>query len=149
LETVTWPRPQAGLVIRYSFLWSNEANEGREEGIKDRPCTIVIVVQRKDSTDPLVRVLPITHSQPVDPSGALELPPMTKQRFGLDSERSWIILDEANDFIWPGPDLRPAMNENPASVVYGMLPSGFVKVLKERILARHHSKKFKAVRRTE
>jgi hypothetical protein len=143
------PSPSVGLVIRYSFLWSNEATEGHEEGIKDRPCAIVIVVQRPESATPLVRVLPITHSQPADPSGALELPSKTKLRLGLDSERSWIILDEANDFFWPGPDLRPAVSGDLASVAYGMLPTGFVKVLRERILARYHEKKAKAVRRSE
>jgi hypothetical protein len=146
---VSLPAPRVGLVIRYSFLWSHDAQAGREEGGKDRPCAIVIVVQRGESSNPLVRVLPITHSPPADPSGALELPQMTKQRLGLDSERSWIILDEANDFIWPGPDLRPAVSGDSASAAFGMLPTGFVKVLRERILARYHKKKAQAVRRSE
>jgi hypothetical protein len=30
-----------------------------------------------------------------------------KRHLGLDGERSWIVLDEINDFIWPGHDLRP------------------------------------------
>jgi hypothetical protein len=29
--------PVAGLVIRYSFLWTHEAKAGSEEGSKDRP----------------------------------------------------------------------------------------------------------------
>ncbi len=31
------PVPKPGLVIRYSFLWSNEHAAGATEGIKDRP----------------------------------------------------------------------------------------------------------------
>jgi hypothetical protein len=143
---VTWPKPEPGLVIRYSFLWSEEANAGREDGVKDRPCAIVVVVRRSDRVKTLVRVLPITHA---DPFSALELPQSTKQRLGLDSERSWIILDEANDFTWPGPDLRPATNGDLASVAYGMLPQSLIKVLRERTLARVHEKKAKAVRRSE
>ena len=100
---MSWPTPRAGLVIRYSYLWESEARAGREEGVKDRPCAIILVVLRVGEA-PIVRVLPVTHSKPVDPEGALEIPLPTKLRLGLDSERSWVVLDEANDFIWPGPD---------------------------------------------
>jgi hypothetical protein len=43
---VTWPVPRPGLVIRYSYLWESEVRQGREEGTKDRPCAIVLVVLR-------------------------------------------------------------------------------------------------------
>ena len=145
---MTWPVPQAGLVIRYSYLWEREAQAGQEEGIKDRPCAIVVVLLR-EGEHPVVRVLPITHAPPLDPSGALEIPQPTKQRLGLDPDRSWVVLDEANDFIWPGPDLRPAASGDPATVAYGMLPPGFMAVLKERLLARYQAKRVKAVKRSE
>lgn len=58
---MTWPTPVPGLVIRYSFLWAQEAEEGRLEGVKDRPCAVVIVVKRPGASGPLVRVLPVTH----------------------------------------------------------------------------------------
>ena len=35
------PKPVAGLIIRYSYLWYREHLEGRDEGQKDRPCAIV------------------------------------------------------------------------------------------------------------
>ena len=95
---MTWPVPRPGLVIRYSYLWEREARAGQEEGVKDRPCAIILVVLR-DGETPVVRVLPVTHSAPLDPAGALEIPLPTKQRLGLDSERSWVVLDEANDFL--------------------------------------------------
>ena len=38
------PEPERGLVIRYSYLWKSEHDEGRDEGIKDRPCAIVLNV---------------------------------------------------------------------------------------------------------
>lgn len=96
------PAPKPGLVIRYAYLWESEAREGREEGTKDRPCAIVLVVLR-DSDRPIVRVLPVTHSPPSHAADALEIPATTKQRLGLDGERSWVVLTEANDFIRPGP----------------------------------------------
>ena len=132
---MTWPSPQPGLVIRYSYLWASEAKEGRAEGVKDRPCAVVLVLLR-DREAPLVRVLPVTHSAPANPDDALEIPLPTKQRLGLDSKRSWVMLTEANDFIWPGPDLRPAVGGAPSSVVYGMLPPGFMKALRQRLVKR-------------
>lgn len=76
-------------------------------------------------------------------------PLLTKLRLGLDSERSWVVLDEANDFIWPGPDLRPAVSGEPATVAYGMLLPGFMAALKERLLARYQAKRVKVVKRSE
>ncbi|MGA3309891.1 MAG: hypothetical protein ABSD08_14940 [Xanthobacteraceae bacterium] len=92
------PVPRPGLVIRYAYLWESEAREGREEGIKDRPCAIVLVVLR-EGEHPIVRVLPISHTPPGDAADAVEIPTPTKERLGLDSERSWVVLTEANDFI--------------------------------------------------
>ena len=136
---MSWPVPRPGLVIRYSYLWDSEARAGREEGVKDRPCAIILVILR-EGEHPIVRVLPVTHAAPADPADALEIPPPTKQRLGLDSERSWVILSEANDFIWPGPDLRPAVSGDPSTVVYGMLPPGFMAVLRERLAQRRRAK---------
>ena len=144
---MSWPVPRPGLVIRYSYLWESEARLGREEGAKDRPCAIILVILR-EGEHPIVRVLPVTHTPPADPADALEIPQPTKQRLGLDSERSWVMLSEANDFIWPGPDLRPAVNGDPASVAYGMLPPGFMAVLRER-LAQRRREKLAVTRRTE
>jgi hypothetical protein len=140
--------PRAGLVIRYSYLWEREAQAGQDEGVKDRPCAIIVVLLR-GGANPVVRVLPITHLAPPDPAGALEIPQITKQRMGLDAGRSWVVLDEANDFIWPGPDLRPAVSGDPSTAAYGMLPPGFMKVLKERLIARYQTKRLKSVKRSE
>lgn len=145
---MSWPAPQPGLVIRYSYLWEREAREGREEGVKDRPCAIVLVLLREGDA-PIVRVLPVTHSAPADSADALEIPLPTKQRLGLDSDRSWVVLTEANDFIWPGPDLRPAVSGDLSSVAYGMLPPGFIRALRERVVDRWRTAGAKAESRTE
>lgn len=145
---MNWPVPRPGLVIRYSYLWEREARQGREEGVKDRPCAIVLVVLR-EGEHPVVRVLPVTHAPPENPDDALEIPHATKRRLGLDTERSWVVLTEANDFIWPGPDLRPAVNGDLPSVAYGMLPPGFMRVLRERLLQRWRANKVGVTRRTE
>ncbi len=142
------PQPIAGQVIRYSFLWQSEAEKGLEEGSKDRPCAVILVV-RQEENRPIVRVLPITHSSPQDSDGALELPLPTKQRLGLDDERSWVILDEANDFQWPGPDLKPRIAGDMSTAVYGLLPPGFMKVLAEKLMRRKLQVLSKIVQRTE
>jgi len=145
---VSLPAPRPGLVIRYSYLWEHEARQGREDGVKDRPCAIVLVVLR-EGQHPIVRVLPVTHRQPADLADALEIPLPTKQRLGLDSEPSWVVLSEANDFVWPGPDLRPWGSGDLSSVVCGVLPPGFMAVLRERLAKRRREKRFAVTPRTE
>ncbi len=51
--------------------------------------------------------VPITHTPPSDPADAVEIPPALKAHLGLDDLPSWIVVTETNDFLWPGPDLRP------------------------------------------
>jgi hypothetical protein len=113
------------MVVRYSYLWAREARAGREEGLKERPCAVVVVVGADHDLAPMVRVLPITHSPPADLSTALEIPAVTKARLGLDTERSWVICSESKEFRWPGPDLRPAISGDLSSVEIGVLPPKF------------------------
>lgn len=112
---MSWPTPRAGLVIRYSYLWQREAAAGREEGVKDRPCAIILAVE-VEGGETVVYVLPITHSPPENPGDAVEIPQATKVRLGLDSERSWIVVSEGNSFVWPGPDLRPQTRRGPRNL---------------------------------
>lgn len=118
-----FPRPAVGQVIRYSYLWSSEHARGREEGVKDRPCAVVLLVAN-DAGDEVVTVLPITHTPPSmsDANLAVELPSATERRLGLDDGPSWVVLAEANRFTWPGPDLRAGRPGDPSSAVYGLLP---------------------------
>jgi hypothetical protein len=144
---VAFPAAVPGLVIRYSYLWQTEYLRGQEEGVKDRPCAVILVT-RDDEGGEMVTVLPITHSPPDNPALALEIPSGTKTRLGLDSERSWVILTEANRFAWPGPDLRP-VGGNLDSVTYGILPQAFFNQMKERFVAILRAGHAKAISRTE
>ena len=76
-------------------------------------------------------VAPITHSPPHDPNVAVEIPLRVKEHLGLDSERSWVILEEVNIFTWPGFDLRP-IKKGQSRVDYGLLPPK----LFERLIAK-------------
>jgi hypothetical protein len=134
---MTWPIPRPGLVIRYSYLWSQEAAAGREEGIKDRPCAIVLAVRREGETK--VYVLPVTHAPPANPNDAVELPAQVKARLGLDDQRSWIVVTETNSFVWPGPDLRFVPGKGPESVEIRLLPPGLFRIVRDRFAARARS----------
>lgn len=110
---------------------------------------MVVLVLLRDGKRPIVRVLPITHKPPKNPDEAMELPSPTKKRLGLDDERSWVVLTEANDFIWPGPDLRPQISGDPASVAVGFLPPKFMHALRTRLVDLYKQKKAKATQHTE
>ena len=114
------PHPEPGLVISYAYLWHHEHQAGREEGLKERPSVIVLVVEREAVGGTLVTVLPITHSAPVDPASAVEIPLPVKRHLGLDDDRSWIVVAEGNEFVWPGYDLRKLPHRDRYD--YGFLP---------------------------
>lgn len=142
---MTWPSPQPGLVIRYSYLWDREAQAGREEGVKDRPCAIILA-KRDEDGETRVYVLPITHAAPVRPDNAVEIPAPVKARLGLDGERSWVVVSEANTFLWPGPDLRLLPGKGTESAVYGFLPPKFFRIVRDQFLA---ARRAALVKRTE
>jgi hypothetical protein len=125
------PDPQLGLVISYSFLWYDEHRAGIEEGRKDRPCVVVLSIRVDDSGDTMVRVAPMTHSPPRDAEAAIEIPAAVKRHLGLDDARSWVILDEYNEFAWPGYDLRPIPRSG-NRIAYGFLPPRLFEVIRTR-----------------
>ena len=131
---MTFPTPVAGMVVRYAYLWRSEHQQGIEEGTKNRPCAVLLAVT-DDVGDRKVIVLPITHTPPRDPMLAVEIPAATKRRLGLDDERSWIVIAEANRFTWPGPDLRPRKSGDAASAVYGELPADLFRKVRDKWLA--------------
>jgi hypothetical protein len=144
---VTLPTPVPGMVIRYAYLWKREAEAGREEGVKDRPCAVLLATTSLDG-DTVVLVLPVTHSLPADPTLAVEIPLGTKRRLGLDDARSWIILSEANRFHWPGPDLRPDRSGDPQSVALGLLPATLYDLVRTKWLAAFDRRATAQVHRT-
>lgn len=118
-------RPEPGLVIRYAYLWRSEAEEGRIESSKDRPCAVVVTTIHGDGRT-TVYVAPITHRPPSDSRHAIEIPLGTKKRLGLDDERSWIITNDLNAFTWPGPDIRFVGGGEDRGFAYGALPKALM-----------------------
>ena len=142
------PKPEPGLVIRYSYLWLREHRAGRDEGTKDRPCAIVLALL-DGNNDQNVLVVPITHSPPELAADAMELPLAVKQHLGLDDARSWIDYSESNLFRWPGPDLRRIAGREEGSVAYGFLPPKLFGELRRRFVALETAKRTGRVPRSE
>jgi hypothetical protein len=139
------PTPEPGLVICYSYLWHSEHEQGRDEGAKDRPCVIIIRVQEDDGHQ-LVTVVPITHSAPKSSTQAVKIPPATKHRLGLDDDRSWVIIDEVNEFRRPGPDVRAV---SPERAAYGVLPPRLFCRIRDQLVALGTKGNLNSVPRTE
>lgn len=138
-----FPKPIPGQIIRYAYLWKAESERGQEEGVKDRPCAVILAVMDEEGRD-VVTVLPITHTPPPasDVDLAIEIPNPTKRRLGLDEARSWVVLTDANRFTWPGPDLRPVRRGDAASVLHGELPGNLLMKIRDGFLAafeKHHA----------
>ena len=147
------PTPAPGLVISYAYLWRAEQGAGGApksgmEARKDRPCAIVLTTRREDG-DLVVLVLPVTHSAPRNPDLAVEIPADTKRRLGLDDQRSWIVVTDANRFIWPGPDLRRRVAGDAASVAYGHLPAALFRQLRDKLARAVEARLAGVVGRTE
>nr|WP_245273270.1 type II toxin-antitoxin system PemK/MazF family toxin [Mesorhizobium sp. L2C084A000] len=91
--------------------------KGAEEGRKNRPCAIVAARRVVEGRE-VITVVPVTHSPPADPADAVEIPAPLKAHLGLDDTPSWIVVTETNDFLWPGPDLRPIAGSKPSRFDY-------------------------------
>ena len=130
------PRPPVGHVIAYEYLWASQEN-ATEDGRAAYPAAIIMA--RDDlGPAPIAYALGISHSPPKEGQRAMLMPPKLKRHLGLDDLPSWVVVCETNDFLWPGPDLRPA---DPA---YGMLPPRFFAHVRDRILQAHARRKLSA-----
>lgn len=139
------PSPEPGLVISYEYLWRHEHDAGLEEDRKNRPCVMILVVEKSDGKT-VVTVAPITHSPSKYLATAIEIPVKVKENLKLDSMSSWLILSEANTFIWPGYDLRliPGSKQN---YTYGYLPPKLFELIKTKLLALAKSRHSPAISR--
>lgn len=134
------PAPEAGLAICYEFLWSREAASGQTACEKRRPAVIVVAAKSQNGQTVVV-VAAVTHAEPRDSTLAVELPPKVKRHLGLDERRSWVVLDELNEFVWPGLDIYPVPGGGPGQFDYGFIPPALFKRIKDRILAFDDARK--------
>lgn len=126
-------------MIEFAYLWAHERAAGRLEGVKDRRCVIVAVLEGGAR----VAVMPITGTEPAHehkialPGGAL----------GLERP-SWIVTSELNITRWPGHDLRPARKPSGAWWRYGRLSDALRRRLADAVQALVQAGQAKVVTRT-
>ncbi len=137
------PKPETGLVIHYSYLWNDQHLEGQEEGTKNRPCVIAAIAQG-DGGETIAYALPVTHRAPAKGTPAVEIPQAVKRSLGMDSERSWVICSEVNEFKWPGCDYCRTPDKRGS---YGILPSGLFGAIKRNYGAALDGNGLKVVNR--
>ena len=133
--------------MRYSYLWTHEADAGAEEGRKDRPCAVVLAVARAGGATEVV-VAPITSSAPARAADGVELPAETRRRLGLQDAPCWVVLTEVNRFAWPGPDLRPVETAAGPSWSHGLLPARLIERIRDEVVARARARALRAVPRS-
>ena len=109
---------------------------------------MVVLTVRARSDDLIVTVAPITHRPPRAASRAVELPAATRRRLGLDAARSWIVTDDLNRFVWPGPDLRPIPGR-PASFAYGLIPAALYEQVRLAVLDHAREGRVRRIDRME
>jgi len=128
---VALPEPKPGLVIRYDYLWTRDAAQGRAQG-KDRPACLV-VASDASAAPRFVVILPITHTRPAGEVVGIEIPPKVRQAIGLDDALSWVIVSEHNVDEWPNGGLSPIPGR-PGVFSYGFIPPSLFAQIKARFL---------------
>lgn len=115
------PAPQVGQIVRFDYLWRDEALAGQAQGAKDRPCAVVVARRTESDGSHVVLLAPITHSAPNDNVAAIALPTSSAARAmtGLDDDRSWLIVAEVNFVAWSDPGFVPIAKDRWS---YGHLP---------------------------
>jgi hypothetical protein len=137
-STTSWTKPEPTDVIHYRYLWTHEADEGREDGRKTRPC--LVLGTRETAKGLVVHIAPITTRRP-DPANSLAVPPAVIRHLGLD-DRSMIVTSEYNSVVWIGPDVFPRTD---GMVHYGKVPERLFEAARNAALA----KRARNVRRSE
>lgn len=123
--------PQAGMVLRYSFLWAHEAERGQAEGAKDRP--VVVLILMADGEEAVVAPIATVPSEAGAP--AIEIPPRARAHLGLDADQCWISMATLNRFVWPGPDLRAVPDRTPSTALYGYVPQKLLDAARNTAIA--------------
>lgn len=125
------PDPRPGLVIRYDYLWADDAAAGRDHG-KERPACLIAAMDAAASPR-FVVILPITHAPPAGTTVGVEIPARVRQMLGLDDAPAWVIVSEHNVDEWPTAGLAP-VPRRPGVFSYGFVPPGLFAAIKARFL---------------
>lgn len=141
--------PEPGLVIRYDFLWKEEEEAGKIDGLKDRPCAIIIVAEPDQNNSSNVFLCPITHSPIQVGETGMEVPAKLARHLRLDSAISWVKTHQINTVIWEENRLPygvvPAFKDQ---VVFGKLPQSFAQKIFQQVKDNLNNKTLKSTKRS-
>lgn len=138
------PEPKPGMVMRYDYLWSNEAAAGGDQG-KDRPACLV-AASDASATPRFVVLLPITHTPPSGDTVGVEIPRRVREALGLDDARSWVVVSDHNVDEWPSAGMLP-LPGRPGVFAYGFVPPRLFTEIKIRFIALAEQGRSARVRR--
>ncbi|MEO1146800.1 MAG: hypothetical protein AAFY26_14530 [Cyanobacteria bacterium J06638_22] len=120
--------PKAGLVVRYDFLWKDEALRGQEHGRKDRPCAIILATSENEDGSREVILCAISHTPPSADQHAVEVPAKVAAHLGFDGETCWIKTHEVNTLTWESGRIPFGISEaHKGHWSFGMLPQQLTK----------------------
>jgi hypothetical protein len=140
------PRPEPGLVIGYSYLWRAEADGGAEDARKPRLSAVVFVTA--DEGGRTVNGAP-DHASDSAPKKRCHRNSFSNQEAARPrGERSWVIVTEANEFVWPGPDLMP-IGRGRTNFAYGYLPPALFRMIRDAFVANWRRGARRTVKRSE
>jgi len=132
------------MVLRYDYLWSREAIQGRQQG-KDRPTCLVAASDSRINPSYVV-LLPITHSRPTGDTVGIEIPDKVKKAIGLDDEPSWVIVSDYNIDEWPNAGLSQIPGKS-GVYSYGFLPPSLFATVKSKFTQLVREKRARSVKR--
>lgn len=132
--------PEPGDVISYDFLWKEEELKGRTDGVKDRPCAVILLSETLEDGTRRILVAPITHTPPSidDEQPGIELPYKVSRHLGLDDDKSWIKTHQINELVWVKDNIPFGVTTlKNGKWSYGRLPQQISKQVIEEV--RKHS----------
>jgi hypothetical protein len=92
-------------------------------------------------------VVPITHRTTSREEAAIEIPGPVRAHLGLDNRSSSVVLDELNEFVWPGRDIYPVPGGRPDQYDYGLVPPKLFDQVRDAVIALDDKKKSVMLRR--
>jgi hypothetical protein len=124
-ETRLVEAPHVGDVIRYRYLWAEEAAQGLDPKVPHRPCIVVQAAPLPDKKWEVL-VVPLTDN-PQSGGKWMTVPENVRRNAGLlDKDASYVVFHEGNAFRWPSWDVIPIDARRPKKVVRGRITEGFM-----------------------
>ncbi|AXQ96292.1 hypothetical protein LV780_21815 (plasmid) [Cereibacter azotoformans] len=129
--------PKSGDIWRYPYLWDWQAEQGEEDGRKNRQSLVLMAIAK----DNQIYFLSITSQPPRPGQTRIEVPEMERRRAKLDDKRLWVVLEEYNR-----DSLTDSLYFQPDGYL-GEFSKGFMKIIRATFAVQLRARKAKEVAR--